>query len=206
MKRLIGGAAAAVAIVIALLLVATWQPSGGHAVHTAGAIQLSPKVYPLPLQPGRPGFFGEGKAGESLDAVECATWQGYANPGRTCDPNDPSWNLFPTATQSPHTLYLTWYGCIEWIGHGPLVPWEGFNFEYLPASRSVVVHCYKAAPYIYVPERLMGVAAIPYPNLYAITDSSFGSGQITIEENDRFEHLVGDQTYSNFQLGTATIA
>ena len=187
-------------------VVAMWKPSSGHPVHSPGATQLSPSVYSVNRDQAAT-YSAMPQADESLAVVECSTWRGSSiGRGRSCDPQDPSWRVFSTASQAPHTLYLTWYGCISWHGAGAIVPWEGYNFEYLATSRSLVVHCYKAAPYVYVPEHAYGIAAFPPAELYAIPDGSFGPGPIVVNEDDRLEHLVGDQTWDDFQVATATIA
>jgi hypothetical protein len=173
-----------------------------HPVHSSGATELQVTLFTS--QPPNPPLYARVTASESLDVMECGLWRrGSSLP---CDPADPSWRIFPTAAQKPHTLYLLWYGCLDWSGAGPIIPWQGFNFEYLPGSRTVVAHCYKAAPYLYLPDRLYGVAAIPPYQLYAMPDDSFGSGTVTIQEDDRLEHLVGDQSLSQFRLASASVS
>lgn len=195
---------AAVAISLAVIAIGAFVVPAPHAVNSPGATRLSVAAYQLDQARGR--YFNQLAADESLATVECTLWRSAGpNRGKSCDPADPSWQLYPTAKQEPSTLYLTWYGCIDWHGAGPIIPWQGFNFEYLAATRSVIVHCYKAAPYLYTPEKLFGMAGFPIPGLFAIPDGSFGPGNVYIDEDDRLEHLVGDQTVSEFQLTAANI-
>lgn len=191
-----GWSAVVVTILIFLVVFVVPAPPHGHAVHTPGALQLTVQSYPM--TPARD-ISIRAEADESLDTVECdASRNSYLNPSGSCDPKDPGWHLFPTASQAPHTLYLVWNGC-------PIAPGAGLNFEYLPAQRAVLVHCYQATPFVYFPERFEGIAPMPLPALYAIPDGAFGAGPLKIHEDDRQEHWVGDQTVSEFQLTAANI-
>jgi hypothetical protein len=102
-------------------------------------------------------------------------------------------------------LYVPWTGCISWSGSGAITNWQGFNLEYLRSGRELVIHCYVAEPWITHHETLRGVAAIPSLSLLIVPTGSMGSGTIQIIEDDRLEHLVGDQS-TEFPLASATIS
>lgn len=113
--------------------------------------------------------------------------------------------VFPGLAQRSQTLYVVWAGCLDWSGAGPVIPWEGHNIEWFPGSRTIVFHCYTAKPWLYFPERLMGLATLPAYVLVAVPTAGMGPGPITIIEDDRLEHLVGDQS-TEYQLATAQIS
>lgn len=198
--RLVG---LSVALILVAGISALFIEPAPHAVRSQGAIQVSMSRYRLPKS-DTVFYYGVPMASESLQTVECALWQrGTNGRGKTCEPGDSSWMVFPGASQEPHTLYLLWYGCLDWSGAGAIIPWQGFNVEFYPASRRLELHCYKAAPVVYLPDRLFGIAAWPALDLFAIPDASFGHGGIIINEDERLEHIVGDQVIDEFQLTTA---
>ncbi len=132
----------------------------------------------------------------SLAYLKC-----WTNPqGAACDPT----NVVPGLKQSSRTLYVVWSGCVDWSGAGAVIPWEGYNVEWVSSNRTLLLHCYTAKPWLYFPDRVYGAAAINPGALLAIPTSAMGSGDISIEEDDRLEHLVGDQS-TVVQLATATI-
>jgi hypothetical protein len=112
---------------------------------------------------------------------------------------------FPSLTQSAQTLYLNWSNCTDWYGAGEITRWEGYNVEYIASIKELVIHCYRAKPWLYAHDYLYGVAAVPQYALATMSTVGMGSGTITIMEDDHLEHLVGDQS-DGFQLATATIS
>jgi len=139
----------------------------------------------------------------NLADIACSTQSPYRS-DPTCNASTVT-QYFPNLKQSPQTLYMVWAGCIDWSGAGVIIPWQGYNVEYFPSNRQLVFHCYTAKPWVYLPDRLMGVAAFPTLALYAVPTAAMGAGSLSIVEDDRLEHLMGDQS-TEFQLATATLS
>lgn len=112
---------------------------------------------------------------------------------------------FPNLTQTPQTLYLVWSHCSDSAGVGEVTLWDGYNFEYVPSTRELDIHCYRAKPWLYPHEYLYGVQGTGRWALVAVSTVGIGSGTITIVEDDHLEHLFGDQS-SEYQIATATIS
>lgn len=191
-------------------------PGSPHAIHSAGAVALDVKTYqvahPTNSSAARTTTYmtQEAIAGQSLDQVRCALWAQSPprygrTTGQTCDLSAVRSTIFPTVVQAPDTIYLAWIGCIDWSGHGPITPWEGFNLEYMPASRTVILHCYIGRPWFWIPERLFGEAGLPPPTLFAIGTASIGAGTLNFDEDDRVEHWLGDQS-TVFRLTSAVVS
>ena len=68
-----------------------------------------------------------------------------------------------------------------------------------------MLHCYVAEPWITIHRTEFGVAAQSTENLLVVPASSMGHGTIQIVEDDRLEHLVGDQSTES-TYATATIS
>ena len=68
-----------------------------------------------------------------------------------------------------------------------------------------MIHCYVAEPWITHHETLFGVAALARVSLLVVPTVAMGPGAIQVVEDDRIEHLVGDQS-TEFQVATATIS
>ncbi len=81
--------------------------------------------------------------------------------------------------------------------------YQGHNLEYFPSSRTLVIHCYIARAWLEA-RGPMGVAAVPRAAVLIVSTSAMGPGQIKIVEDNRVEHLFGDQS-DEFQVATATI-
>ena len=137
---------------------------------------------------------------QSLADMKCR----IPSQAKVCDSSTLA-TYFPNLMQTPQTLYLTWSRCISWLGHGEITPWQGSNIEYVPSSRQLVIHCYRARPWLYAHQYLYGVAGTGRWALLAVSTVGMGSGTIAIMEDDHLEHLVGDQT-DEYQLATATIS
>jgi hypothetical protein len=83
--------------------------------------------------------------------------------------------------------------------------YEGHNLEYFPSSRTLVIHCYIARGWLEFIGGPMGVAAVPRATLLVVPTAAMGPGSIKIVEDNRIEHLFGDQS-DEFQVATATIS
>lgn len=124
-----------------------------------------------------------------------------------CDPTELAARL-PDLRQTPRTLYMPWPGCgIDAPGGPAPASAAGFNAEFLPSENRIVIHCYSAASLVptsaaccpgayptYFPDSLLTVDLTP-----VIATS------IAVYEDDRIEHLVGDQS-TEFQIASATIS
>ena len=187
------------AVIVAFLLVDGFVARPAHDVNTPGATPLKAATvttdityysYPLP-------------ASQSISDLRCRLWtERFAD---TPCPIDVSSKYLPSVAQAANTLYVLWFGCIDWSGAGAIINWQGYNLEFLPSERKLFLHCYVAEPWIAFHERLYGVAAQIPAVLLLVPTSSMGPGPIQIIEDDRQEHLVGDQSAES-PLGTATIS
>ena len=136
---------------------------------------------------------------QSLTDVRCAIWRvGHAE---TCpDAATLAGLYFPQLTQSPSSLYVPWLWC-AYSSFGA----DGFNVEYLPTRRAIVIHCYLARPFVWTQPRTMIARAQTALSLLLVPTTLLPGGPVSIIEDDRIEHLVGDQS-SEARLGTATIS
>jgi len=189
---LLGGGAAILIFLIADAFVA--PPV--HEVHSAGGVPVKFTFFE-----SSEGFvWVPSPPSQTLGQMKCFL------PGKAtlCDAATPA-AFYPNLTQSAQTLYLIWPHCVSWSGGGEVTPWDGYNFEYVPSTRELVIHCYRAKPWLYAHQYLFGVAGTGRWALVAVSTVGMGSGAITIIEDDHLEHLVGDQT-DDYQLATATIS
>jgi hypothetical protein len=106
---------------------------------------------------------------------------------------------FPALTEIPNTLYLPWRGCTASSDS------QGYNVEYLPTARELLIHCYAAEPWITISHPVNGVFALPTVNLLVVPSGAMGPGVVQILEDDRIERLAGDLS-DEFRVATATIA
>lgn len=192
-KQLIG---LGIALVLVLLLVVAFVAPPGHEVHSPGGTSVTVAAYPstdqFAWQPSAPSV--------SLGDIKCRAFTA----GRSPCTREQIASAFPRLAQSDHTLYYVWSGCIDWSGAGAVIRWEGYNIEYFKSSGTLLVHCYIGTAYMYLPDRQFGVAGEFAGTLLAIPTSGIGSGSLQIREDDRLEHLVGDQS-TEYDLATATI-
>ncbi|HEY8813825.1 MAG TPA: hypothetical protein VIP57_01790 [Candidatus Dormibacteraeota bacterium] len=188
------------ATIVALLLIDGFVARPAHEVTTPGAMSLKTTAvptnvtyysYPLP-------------ASQSIEDVRCHLWRARNGDTPPCTPDAASAYL-PSAVQSPNTLYLLWVGCVDWHGAGDIIKWQGYNVEFLPSGRKLIIHCYVAEPWITFHQRVFGVAALIPATLLLVATDSMGSGPIQIVEDDRQEHLVGDRSIES-PLGSAVIS
>ncbi len=82
--------------------------------------------------------------------------------------------------------------------------YQGHNLEYFPSRRTLVIHCYIARAWLDIGGP-MGVAAVPRAAVLIVSTSAIEPGTIKIVEDNRVEHLFGDQS-DEFQIATATIS
>jgi hypothetical protein len=194
-----------IAAVVAFLLVDGFGTKPAHEVHTPGA--AAPKA--VAVRTDIPYYYKTVPASQSISDLRCQVWVGL-HPNPALYPNPPcstdlSSTYFASVTQAPNTLYLIWIGCIDWHGSGAIIKWQGYNLEYVPSERKLVLHCYVAEPWITIHPTMFGSAAISSETLLVIPTGSMGPGSIQIVEDDRLEHLVGDQSTES-TYATASIS
>jgi hypothetical protein len=183
---------------VVFLLADAFVATPAHDVHTPGATSLAAALIkndaPLiePVQPS-----------ESIFGIRCQLWQ-REHGAQPC-PDDIVRTYFSLVVQTPRTLYIPWFGCISWSGSGAVINWQGFNLEYVQAGRRLVIHCYLAEPWFAHHETLFGVAALPNVSLLVVPTGAIAPGTLQIIEDDRLEHLLGDQSTESL-LATATIS
>lgn len=181
-----------------LILIAAFYTPPAHEVHTPGgkALQAQGVVSEASEMIIDPRI----RPSQSLDTVRCEIWRVHQLPTSTC-PNSAALarRYFPRITQSVNKLYLPWRGCPA-TGRDS----EGENVEYLPASRTLAIHCYSAESFISMWRPNLRVAQLP-PILLLVPTESLSVGNISIVEEDRVEHLWGDHSYMN-PIATATIS
>ena len=197
-KRVFGTAlVATLAIVVAGAILAFVSPSP-HEVHTSGAEALTTQLVPSypPVT-----FLRAYQPSESLNDVRCAMWRAGQSESSPCpDQATLAGMYFPNLTQRSNTLYIAWLGCS--YGSGA----TGFNVEYQPSRRAIVIHCYVARPWFWWrPQSTMGAVPLPQEALLLVPTSSIPVGLVTIIVDDRVEHFGSDQS-TDGRLGTATIS
>jgi hypothetical protein len=185
--------------IVVLLLADGFVAAPAHDVRTPGATPLAAALVKSDTRI----LFQAVQPSESISDIRCQLWHRLHDP-LSC-PGDVASTYFPSITQTASTLYVPWTGCISWSGSGAIVNWQGFNLEYMASGRRLVIHCFVAEPWITHHETLFGVAALPSISLLVVPTSAMGRGTVEIVEEDRLEHLVGDQS-TEFQLATATIS
>ena len=196
MKRRRAALGVGAALVI-FLLADAFMPPPAHDVHSPGGVSVKVTLFEsnetVAWKPTAPS--------QSLASLSCYS------PGRGTPCDVTTWaSSHPSLSQSPHPLFLVWTGCIDWSGGGEIKSWQGFNIEYIPSTRKLVIHCYRAQGWLYVHQYEYGVAAVPRYTLAVVSTADIGGpGMITIIEEDDLEHLVGDQSDQS-QLATVTIS
>lgn len=190
-----------VVVAIFFLMAEVFVKPPAHEVHTPGDMAVnatlvvsSPPAYNYPLL----------LPTQSLDAIRCQLWRSRVRPvttTATCPDSAALAGMFyPSLTQSPRTLYIPWPRC-----RGTWTGWDGFNLEYRSSSRTLVLHCYLAEPWIWrEPMRSDAIARQPAA-IVVIPTESLLTGTVNIVEDDRIEHLVGDSS-TEYPLATATIS
>lgn len=186
------------AVVVFLLADALIAPPAGHDVHTPGGIALKVQIAvdsPSPFVSIRPS--------QSLADMRCQRWQ-KLNAGPCPDDPTLTQTYWPQLTQSTDTLYVGWLPCagIEDGVHTVYVYYQ-FNIEYLADTRALIIHCYSASAFLVRP-CCPGVGFTGYLALLVVPTNGIRHGAISIVQDDRREHLVGDQSDESL-IATATI-
>ncbi|HZQ50307.1 MAG TPA: hypothetical protein VFB69_08365 [Candidatus Dormibacteraeota bacterium] len=190
-----------IAIAVILLMIEAWVPPPAHEVHSIGGTAVNAVAYPPPALTLDSDFtWWPGPATESLSSVACMHLRA---PRLPCGRADVAAE-YPNLVQGDHTLYFVWSGCVDWYGAGPVIPWAGSNVEYFASTRTLVLHCYVGTGLLYVPDRVFGSRSQLTYTLLAIPTTPIGAGALHIREDDRLEHLVGDQS-TEYDLATATV-
>ena len=181
---------AAIGLTFIGLLIDAFVAPAAHPVHGLGGTSITAVEYEstdalwwVPSDPT-----------ESLAGVQCYD---QIERKRQCTPAFIA-AAFPGLSQADHTLYVVWSGC---AGQNSA---PGFNIEYFASSRTLVLHCYVATPWLYFHSVPEGVQALHGMTLLAIPTAGIGPGTLRINEDDRREHLALDQS-NEYPLGTATI-
>jgi hypothetical protein len=192
-----GVAGLAIAVAVVLILVGAFVRPSPHEVRTPGAQELNPQVA---NSDARAYSFQAVQPSESLNDVRCAMWRlGHAQPSQCPDAATLAGVYFPTLTQSAKTLYVPWLGCAYTMGA------DGFNVEYQPSRRALVMHCYVARPWVWSEPRTMVAEPQPRLSLLLVPTGSIQAGPVTVIQDNRVEHFFRDESYE-VQLGTATIS
>jgi hypothetical protein len=186
-------AAAATLVVVGALV----QPQP-HEVHTPGGEPLIVRS----VNSTNALYYNQTiKPSQSLDDIRCGLWH-LRNPITSPCPDSAELAglYFTNLSQSQNTLYVPWQEC--WgTPDGP----GGFDVEYQPSRQALVIHCYVAKPWYWTEPRIMGVEAAPPAGLLLIPTGGIQNGSLSVIEDDRIEHLLGDDS-TEFQLGIATIS
>jgi hypothetical protein len=144
----------------------------------------------------------------SLADIRCQEWHlAFTNPHRA-DPCPDATTLalsyWPQLTPSSKTLYVGWLPCGSYSKVGGQGIANGFNVEYLSSNRTMIIHCYFARPWIWQPGP-PGTYAIAPLVLLLVPTNAIPTGTLSIVQDDRLEHLIGDQSAES-TLATATIS
>ncbi len=139
-------------------------------------------------------FVGKLRPSQSLADIRCQVASYYST--GPCPPDARmAEGIWPFVKQRPNTLY---------VGLLPSCPGH-FNIEYFAHDRRLIIHCHFAYPYISIPTGASGANAYRVTELIQVPTDPVGPGSLQVVEDDRIEHLIGDQT-TETELGTATIS
>lgn len=176
---------AVVVALVVILFVGVCAPPPGHAVHTPGAVDVKTTDY-LAGSAAAPRI-GTTDLSTSLDELGVGSY-------------------FPQVRDAPATLYLLWGECGIGSdpGWGPVA--DGYNVEFIRASRQLLIHCYDGRPYVMGKRSYYGIAPPEPLHLLVISTASFGAGSITVSEQDDLERWFGNESYGPFEIGTVTIS
>jgi hypothetical protein len=184
-----------------LLLLDGFGTPAEHDIHTPGAISIEVQV----SDPGSDWpVSGPIKPSESLNYVRCQAWL-LRRPAPCADDATLARDYWPKLGQTSNSLYVAWYACGQYWNSPSHAINTGFNVEYLGASRTLTIHCYTAVPWIPPPD-LPGVeATVGSVPLLVVPTKALRSGNLTVVQDDRLEHLMGDQSTES-PVATATIS
>ena len=190
-----------IGVPVALVSLVAFVAPPTHDVHSPNGVAVKvqvvdtdPNVFYIPLA-----------ASQSLENVRCQLWHADTQNPNRAGPCPAAAKLAetycPQLTQSPATLYLGWPPCGSYSAHGVSI---GLNAEYVGANRTVIIHCYFARPWL-LNHGPSGVDAIEPMLLLLVPTNGIPPGTLSIVQDDRVEHLIGDDTYES-PLGSATIS
>ncbi|HZQ50306.1 MAG TPA: hypothetical protein VFB69_08360 [Candidatus Dormibacteraeota bacterium] len=184
-------------IVVVLVADAVVAPPA-HEVHSIGGTAVNVAMFPSTNS----AWWDPGPPSQSVSDQKCVV---PPNHDQRCTSAETA-AAFPGLHQTANTLYYVWDGCLSGAEVGHIIPWAGYNVEYFALSRSLVLHCYAATQWLYFPAIDVGVA-ISGGNgtLLAIPTYAIGAGSLSLRQDDRREHLVGDQS-TEYELATATLS
>jgi hypothetical protein len=181
-------------VAIASWIVVTWTPPV-HAVHTAGATSV--KAYFaagwVPAEGVTP------RPTTSLAQLRCELWRGSP----PCpDAAHLAQRMWPNLSQTPKTLYVPMWG-----GGVPSSNPSGWNVEYDPGGRTLMIHSYESQPLLVLrrADETPGAAMQPFISLLVVATDAMTPGSITVVEDTRSEHLLGDRSTGSYVLGMVTI-
>ena len=188
------GFAVIIAVAQLLVLAQLFVSPQPHEVRTPNAIPISVQTATSRID----AFITT--ASESIADLRCEVWHsgswtnsGYRpNTGPCPDDATLALTYWPQLSQSSKTLYLAWTRC------------SVFNVEYIASNRTLVIHCFSAGTLI-PPVSLPGVVAQRFLDLLLVPTEAMSPGSLSIIEDDRVEHFIGDYT-NEVVLATATIS
>ena len=172
-------------VLLVIFFVGFCAPPPSHAVHTPAGVDVSATDY-APVPPDGPRI-GATQLSTSLAELGVATF-------------------FPQVRDATANLYLLWYDCGIGSdpGWGPVA--DGYNVEFIPGSRQLLIHCYDGRPYVMSRRSYYGIAPTPPVHLLVISTPSLGAGSITVAEESDLERWFGDERFGPNVIGTATIS
>ena len=174
----------------ALVLADACSAPADHDVHSPNGIEIKgERANSLDSLP----FAGRLRPSESLADIRCQVASHYSSV--PCPPDSMPPGIWPFVKQRPNTLY---------VGLLPVCPGY-FNIEFFALNRRLIIHCHAAYPYISIPAGASGVVAYRVTELVEVPTDLIGPGSLQVVEDDRIEHLIGDQTTETV-LGTTTIS
>lgn len=187
-------ASAITLLLLGALVVLTWTPAA-HDIHTGGARPITN----VRAADDRTTYAdGHLTPTQSLGQLRCQAWRATRT-GPCPDATTLEQTFWPAVAQSPDTLYISLPPSCPGLAPG------GFNIEYFDSNRTLVIHCNVAAPWLNLTRQPPGVVALPPAVLVGVPTEAFGAGTLKVVEEDRVEHLLGDDI-TQTDLGTATIA
>jgi hypothetical protein len=201
-KRIFGRALVAVLVLVVVGTAAAFVSPSPHEIHTLGAMTLNTQLvysdHPV-------SFFQAVQPSQSLNDVRCAMWhEGRPQTSACPDAETLAGLYFPKLTQSPKSLYVAWLYC-QFNSLGVYGLSDGFNVEFQPSRRAVVIHCFVARQWVWREPQTMGAMPQPRVSLLVVPTASIPAGPVSVIEDDRVEHFLNDQSTES-HLGTATIS
>lgn len=168
---------------IAALVVAVHVPPP-HPVRTDGATVVPAQSF----LDYRPTFDSSLPAPTmALADLRCAAWQTTSRD--PCpDPSELAKHMWVGATQAQRTLYVGVQDMCDTYGNDR----AGFNVEYLGSRKTLIVHCvYTRAWFLDRDKDNRPIASIV---LIAASTAAIPAGAVSVWEDDRVEHVVGDDS------------